>query len=121
VKRQFIIANRFLAGQWFKLWGYIPFFPSMDKTSEMYAKIIGKAGTIVWNGPVGVFENDAFAKGTETIARAIADAESKFAMNDGPDTVRTSRCDVGVRGPQRPPRPLRRRRQAGPGLAHRNV
>jgi outer membrane protein assembly factor BamD len=40
LQRQFIIANRYLAGQWFKLWGYIPFFPSMDKTSEMYSKII---------------------------------------------------------------------------------
>ena len=44
LQRQFEIANRFLGGQWFKLWGYIPFFPSMDKTSEMYAKIVG-------NGP----------------------------------------------------------------------
>src|SRR5688572_8358839 len=32
VKRQFIIANRFLAGKWFKLWDYIPVFPSMDRT-----------------------------------------------------------------------------------------
>ena len=33
-------CNRFLAGQWFKLWGYIPFFPSMDKTAGMYEKLI---------------------------------------------------------------------------------
>lgn len=38
--RQNVIANRFLAGQWFKLWGYVPFFPSMDKTSEMLEKVI---------------------------------------------------------------------------------
>jgi outer membrane protein assembly factor BamD len=38
--RQFEIANRFLAGQWFRLWGYIPFFPSMDKTAAMYEKLI---------------------------------------------------------------------------------
>ena len=38
--RQFEIANRFLAGQWFKLWGYIPFFPSMDRTAGMYEKLI---------------------------------------------------------------------------------
>jgi outer membrane protein assembly factor BamD (BamD/ComL family) len=44
LQRQFEIANRFLGGQWFKLWGYIPFFPSMDKTADMYAKIVG-------NGP----------------------------------------------------------------------
>jgi len=40
LQRQFEIANRFLAGQWQKLWGYIPFFPSMDLTAEMYQKIV---------------------------------------------------------------------------------
>jgi len=40
LKRQFEIANRFLAGQWFKLFGYIPFFPSMDKTADLYEKIV---------------------------------------------------------------------------------
>lgn len=40
LQNQFEIANRFLAGQWFKLWGVIPFFPNMDKTVEMYQKII---------------------------------------------------------------------------------
>jgi outer membrane protein assembly factor BamD len=38
--RQFEIANRFLAGQWFKLWGYIPFFPSMDRTAGLFEKVI---------------------------------------------------------------------------------
>ncbi len=40
LQRQFAIANRFLAGRWFKLWGVIPFFPSMEKTVDMYNKII---------------------------------------------------------------------------------
>jgi outer membrane assembly lipoprotein YfiO len=40
LKRQYVIANRYLGGQWFKLWGYIPFFPSMDKTVGMYEKMI---------------------------------------------------------------------------------
>jgi outer membrane protein assembly factor BamD len=40
VQRQFVIANRYLAGQWFRLFGYIPFFPSMDKTVQMYEKLI---------------------------------------------------------------------------------
>jgi len=39
-KRQFAIANRFLGGQWFKLMGVIPFFPSMERTVDMYNKII---------------------------------------------------------------------------------
>jgi len=40
LQRQFEIASRFLGGQWFRIWGYIPVFPSMDKTAEMYEKII---------------------------------------------------------------------------------
>jgi outer membrane protein assembly factor BamD len=38
--RQYVIALRFLHGEWRKLWGHIPFFPSMDLTSEMFAKIV---------------------------------------------------------------------------------
>jgi outer membrane protein assembly factor BamD len=40
LKRQYAIADKFLAGKWFKLWSYIPFFPSMDKTAGMYEKIV---------------------------------------------------------------------------------
>lgn len=40
VNRQFVIANRFLAGKWFRLWGYIPVFPSMDRTIKLYDQII---------------------------------------------------------------------------------
>lgn len=43
LQRQYEIANRFLAGEWFRLWTYIPFFPSMEKTSDMYAKIVKDA------------------------------------------------------------------------------
>jgi len=50
------------------------------------ADIIKNAGTIVWNGPVGVFEFDQFGKGTETIARAIADS-SAFSIAGGGDTL----------------------------------
>jgi outer membrane protein assembly factor BamD (BamD/ComL family) len=39
-QRQFEIANKYLAGKWFKLWGYIPIFSSMEKTSDMYEKIV---------------------------------------------------------------------------------
>jgi outer membrane protein assembly factor BamD len=38
--RQYEIANLYLGGKWFKLWGFIPIFSSMDKTSDMYAKIV---------------------------------------------------------------------------------
>ena len=48
--------------------------------------IIAKAGTIVWNGPVGVFEFDAFASGTRAIAEAIA-ASTAFSIAGGGDTI----------------------------------
>ncbi len=40
LRRQYEITGRFLAGQWFKLWGIVPFFPSMDRTASMYEKIV---------------------------------------------------------------------------------
>jgi phosphoglycerate kinase len=55
-------------------------------TAQHYAGLIAKAGTVVWNGPVGVFEFDAFGKGTETLARAIA-ASSAFSIAGGGDTL----------------------------------
>ena len=56
------------------------------KTAAMLAEQLKAAGTIVWNGPVGVFEFEAFAHGTETIARAIA-ASSAFSIAGGGDTL----------------------------------
>ena len=56
------------------------------KTAEILAAQLKAAGTIVWNGPVGVFEFDAFAKGTETLARAIAESEA-FSIAGGGDTL----------------------------------
>ena len=56
------------------------------KTAATLAEQLKQAGTIVWNGPVGVFEFDAFSRGTETIARAIA-ASSAFSIAGGGDTL----------------------------------
>lgn len=56
------------------------------QTAARLAQQLKAAGTIVWNGPVGVFEFDAFAKGTETIARAIADSDA-FSIAGGGDTL----------------------------------
>ena len=56
------------------------------QTAARLAAQLKAAGTIVWNGPVGVFEFDAFAHGTETIARAIA-ASSAFSIAGGGDTL----------------------------------
>lgn len=56
------------------------------KTAGTFAGLIAKAGTIVWNGPVGVFEYDQFAGGTKAIAEAIA-ASPAFSIAGGGDTL----------------------------------
>jgi phosphoglycerate kinase len=56
------------------------------KTAELLAAQLREAGTVVWNGPVGVFEFDAFANGTKTIAHAIADSKA-FSIAGGGDTL----------------------------------
>ena len=59
------------------------------KTAQMLADIVRKAGTIVWNGPVGVFEMAPYAEGTKALAEAIAEATDKgaFSIAGGGDTV----------------------------------
>ncbi|TAG26952.1 MAG: phosphoglycerate kinase [Burkholderiales bacterium] len=56
------------------------------KTAEILANQLKAAGTIVWNGPVGVFEFDAFAGGTKAIAHAIAESDA-FSIAGGGDTL----------------------------------
>jgi phosphoglycerate kinase len=55
-------------------------------TAERFAGLIGRAGTIVWNGPVGVFEFDQFGEGTHTLAQAIARSPA-FSLAGGGDTL----------------------------------
>jgi phosphoglycerate kinase len=55
-------------------------------TAAAFAALVGKAGTIVWNGPIGVFEFDAFAGGTRALAQAIA-ASPAFSIAGGGDTL----------------------------------
>jgi phosphoglycerate kinase len=55
-------------------------------TAESFAQLIAQAGTVIWNGPVGVFEFDQFGAGTARIARAIADS-SAFSIAGGGDTL----------------------------------
>ncbi len=56
------------------------------RTAQRLAERLKAAGTIVWNGPVGVFEFDAFSHGTEVLARAIADSRG-FSIAGGGDTL----------------------------------
>ena len=56
------------------------------KSAQELADIIAKAGTVVWNGPVGVFEFDQFGEGTKTVSMAIADSDC-FSLAGGGDTI----------------------------------
>ena len=56
------------------------------KTAARYAELIRQAGTVLWNGPVGVFEFDAFGNGTKVLAQAIADSQA-FSIAGGGDTL----------------------------------
>jgi phosphoglycerate kinase len=56
------------------------------QTAARYADMISKAGSVIWNGPVGVFEFDAFGKGTEVLAKAIAESNA-FSIAGGGDTL----------------------------------
>ncbi len=56
------------------------------ETSAKFAEILKKAGTIVWNGPVGVFEYDQFGAGTKALSKAIAES-SAFSIAGGGDTL----------------------------------
>lgn len=65
------------------------------KTAAMLAEQVAKAGTIVWNGPVGVFEFDQFAEGTRTLAMAIAKSNG-FSIAGGGDTLAAiAKYDIG--------------------------
>jgi phosphoglycerate kinase len=52
-------------------------------TIDLYARLIGDAKTVVWNGPMGVFEIDAFAKGTNAVARAVASVRGTTIVGGG--------------------------------------
>ena len=56
------------------------------QTAQTLADMMKNAGTIVWNGPLGVFEFDQFGRGTETVARAIADSNA-YSIAGGGDTL----------------------------------
>jgi len=56
------------------------------ETTKAYCSLLEDAGTIIWNGPVGVFEWQAFSAGTESLTRAIANSEA-FSLAGGGDTL----------------------------------
>jgi phosphoglycerate kinase len=71
-----------------------PIFDIGEKTSEEYAKIIGKAKTIVLSGPVGVFENKEFMLGTKNVFNAVADSEGFSLVGGGHTIAATKKLDL---------------------------
>jgi len=54
-----------------------------DKTAKLYADAVKSAKTVIWNGPMGVFENPIFAKGTIAVAKALAEADGTTIIGGG--------------------------------------
>jgi phosphoglycerate kinase len=64
------------------------------RTRELFASRIADAGTVVWNGPMGVFEMDAFAAGTLAVARAMADSSALTVIGGGDSAAAVRILDV---------------------------
>jgi phosphoglycerate kinase len=67
------------------------------KTSAEYAEIIRPAKTIVWNGPMGVFEKDAFSSGTVNMAHAVADSKAVSVIGGGDSAAAVAKAGVADR------------------------
>lgn len=63
------------------------------KTREIYADVIKNAGTVIWNGPMGVFEFPAFAKGTEAVAKAMAESQAVTIVGGGDSAAAVEQMD----------------------------
>ncbi len=67
------------------------------KTSAEYSEIIRSAKTIVWNGPMGVFEKDAFSAGTMAVAKAVADSQAVSMIGGGDSAAAVAKAGVADR------------------------
>jgi phosphoglycerate kinase len=65
------------------------------ETGASYAEEAGRAGTIFWNGPMGVFEIEGFAKGTETVARAVAASKAVSVVGGGDSLAAVNKLGLG--------------------------
>ncbi len=64
------------------------------RTRQSYAEVVGRAGTVVWNGPLGVFEIDAFAAGTLAMARAVAGTAATTVVGGGDSVAAVGKAGV---------------------------
>jgi phosphoglycerate kinase len=67
------------------------------ETARAYAAEAARARTIFWNGPMGVFEIDAFAKGTEAVAHAVADSAAASVVGGGDSLAAVNRLGLAAR------------------------
>jgi len=67
------------------------------ESAARYAAAARRARTVFWNGPMGVFEIDAFAKGTETVARAIAESSARSVVGGGDSLAAVNKLGLGDR------------------------
>ncbi|WP_031516674.1 phosphoglycerate kinase [Desulfofalx alkaliphila] len=64
------------------------------RSAEHFAQVVSEAGTVVWNGPMGVFEQDAFAKGTEAVARVLAKSNAISVVGGGDSAAAIKKTGV---------------------------
>jgi len=65
------------------------------KTIEIYTRAVAEAGTVVWNGPMGVFEDDRFDAGTRAVAEALAGSDAVSILGGGDTAAAANRFDLG--------------------------
>ena len=66
-----------------------------EKTRELYADAVKSAKTVVWNGPMGVFENPILAKGTIAVAKALAETDAKTIIGGGDSAAAVNQLGFG--------------------------
>ena len=66
------------------------------KTAELYAEAVKSAKTVVWNGPMGVFENPILAKGTIAVAKALAETDATTIIGGGDSAAAVNQLGFGA-------------------------
>ena len=96
LRRQYEIANRFLAGEWFRIWDLIPIYPSMDETAKLYTKIVnnGPYSAIAPHAQLRIGAAEEKAKNFSDAVKAYDTAADRY--NDQPDIAADAMYRAGV-------------------------